>query len=102
MTTELIMKTKFEYIQAVKSLQKYYRDRLIPPTKLQNAYNDALDNYRYALDCAGYYMPLPLYPYSLKDKHTWKYKDVTIDGKKFVRDIVNPDFKYSHVSPIAK
>lgn len=80
-------------------VKKYLKEGMQEPQEQYLRYKEALYSYRVLLDSIGMKMPISKIPYDHKDKETHKFLSVVLsgkrlNGKKFVKDILNPHCKY--------
>jgi hypothetical protein len=88
-----------EYIAASKELSSYFKAHTCEPPEVSKRHKLALENIRCHLDNLNLKMPKAIYPFEYKNKKTWRFSDVILSDdrkteRKFVRNVVNPDWIY--------
>ncbi len=87
-----------EYEEAAKESSQYFKIGKSEPKHVASRFKEALISLRDHLDDIGIKMPRAKYQFDMKDKSTWKYKDVFIVGlkeeKRYGGCTVNHFFKY--------
>lgn len=84
-----------KYIEVCELVKKYYKINCDTPNDLTKKHKESLELYRELLDSLNFKMTSPIYPYDVKDKTTWKYEDMMINGSNFIRNVLNPHWKYN-------
>lgn len=87
-----------EYEEAAREVSSYFKLGQLEPKNVAARFKEALISLRDHLDDKRIKMPPAKYQFDIKDKSTWKFKDVTIVGnkedKRYGGCTLNQGFKY--------
>jgi hypothetical protein len=81
------------FLKISQDMVKFFKLKSAPPPDEHDHYLKVLAKYGKLLDKLNIANAIPLYRYKHDDKSTWRYLNVIIKGKRFIRWIENPEFK---------
>jgi hypothetical protein len=83
-----------EYFNACLALKAYFKVDKCETPEVSHRHKAALHNYRIMLDKLNIKMPKPIHPYNREDNTTWFYLDCKLSDSKFIKVIINDNWKY--------
>jgi hypothetical protein len=84
-----------EYMKVSHEIGRYVDCSLPIPDDLKQQHESALNLYRAYLMVNCVPELKPRWPYRFADKSTWKYITLNVRNRRFIGEVINPEFRYS-------